>query len=326
MRPFNARGLRKMDKALRTVRSLDRSVSVIISTYTPARFDYVLDCVESLKRQTLPPKEIILVLDPNETLLEFYASRLPCDVKIVISDGVGLSNARNAGVKNSEGEIIAFVDDDAIANENWLENLARNYDDPYVAGVGGLVEPIWESSRPGRFPEELNWIVGCSYKGAPKCKTYVRNPIGCNMSFRTDIFDKIGYFKTDIGRTAKKLISGEETEFSIRILEKCSMSRIVYDPSAIVYHRVPRARVNLKYLMQRSFYGGFSIALILNSMRSNKMNVLSVEDRYLKYLLKVSIPSRLKRIHNIENILQLSALLTSLFLVLVGYLLGRLSK
>ena len=315
-----------MYKALRTVRSINRSVSAIVSTYSVDRFDYVSNCIESLKRQTLLPKEIILVLDPNEALLEFYKSHLPHDVKVVISEEVGLSNARNAGVKKAKGEIIAFIDDDAIASEKWLEKLAQNYDDPYVVGVGGLIEPIWERNRPWWFPEELDWIFGCTYKGHPKCKTYVRNPIGCNMSFRKDIFDEVGYFRTNIGRTGKKLISGEETEFSVRVLEKCSSSRVIYDPSAIVYHRVPRGRANLKYLMKRSFYGGFSIALIVNSIRANQMDVLAVENQYLKYLLKVSIPSRLKRAHKLKNILQLMVLFTSMSLVLVGYLLGRLSR
>jgi len=299
---------------------------VVVSTYAMDRLSYVLGCIESLKNQTLLPREIILVLDPDKSLIEFYESCMPGDVKIVVSEGYGLSNARNAGVKNAEGEIVAFIDDDAIANENWLESLAKNYDDSHVAGVGGFVEPLWESRRPRWFPEELDWIVGCSYKGLSKCKTNVRNLIGCNMSFRKDVFHRIGYFRADIGRTAKKLVGGEDTEFSIRILEKSPGSRVVYDPSAIVYHRVPRTRMNLKYIIKRSFFGGFSIALIVNSIKSNPMNVLWVEDHYLKNLLKVAIPLRLKRIHKLKNALQLFMLLASIFMVLVGYFTGRLRK
>jgi GT2 family glycosyltransferase len=303
-----------------------KEVSVVISTYAMDRLSSVLACIESLKRQTLLPKDVILVLDPDQKLIEFYKSRVPDDVKIVVSEGYGLSHARNAGVKNAEGEIVAFIDDDAVADEKWLENLVKNYDDPHIVGVGGFVEPMWERDRPMWFPEELDWMVGCSYKGLPKCKTYVRNPIGCNMSFREDVFDRVGYFRVNIGRIATNLISGEDTEFSIRILQNLTDSRIVYDPSAIVYHRVPRTRVSLKYLMKRAFYGGFSVAVIVNSIKSNPINVLSVEDRYLRYLLKVSIPLRVKRVHELKNILQLFALLTSIFLVLVGYFFGRLRK
>jgi len=302
-----------------------KGVSVIISTFSIDRANHVASCIRSLRKQTSLPMEIILVLDPDEALLEFYKSCMPSDVKIVVSEGYGLSYARNAGVKNAKGEIIAFIDDDAVADERWLENLVKSYDDPCVVGVGGLIKPIWESSRPIWFPEELDWIVGCSYKGLPERKTYVRNPIGCNMSFRKDVFEKVGYFKTGVGRLGKKPVAGEEAELSIRILEEIPGSKIVYDPQAIVYHRVPKSRANLRYLLRRSFYEGLSKALISNS-KSNPLKALSTEDRYLRYLLKVVIPLRLKQIYKLKSVSQLLVLLTSTFSVLVGYLVGRLKR
>ena len=192
-------------------------ISVVISTFSRERLNYVLSCIESLKNQTFSPKEIILVLDPDETLLEFYKSRLPSDVKVAISEDYGLSCARNTGVKNSDADIIAFIDDDAFADANWLRNMVKNYDDPRVVGVGGFVKPVWEHSRPVWFPEELDWIVGCSYKGLPQKKATVRNPIGCNMSFRRTVFQKIGFFRNDIGRVGNKLTAHEDTELGIRI-------------------------------------------------------------------------------------------------------------
>lgn len=294
---------------------------MVISTYAMDRLGYVLGCIESLKKQTLLPMEIILVLDPDQNLIEFYKSHMRDDVKIVISKGYGLSKARNAGVKNAEGEVVAFIDDDAVADKDWLENLVENYDDPYVVGVGGVIKPIWKSSRPVWFPEELDWIVGCSYKGLPERKTIVRNPIGCNMSFRKNIFEKVGYFKADIGRFGKKLLAGEEAEFSIRVVEKTSKSKIVYDPSVVVYHVVHKSRANLRYLLKRSFYEGLSKALVTSS-KSNPLKALSTEDRYLKYLLKVAIPSRLKRIHKFESICHLMILLISICSVFIGYFVG----
>lgn len=298
---------------------------MVISTYATERLNYVLSCVESLKRQTLLPREIILVLDPDKRLLEFYESRMPKDVKIFVSEGFGLSYARNAGAKNAERKIIAFIDDDAVADANWLENLVKNYDDSHVVGVGGFIKPVWESSRPVWFPEELDWIVGCSYKGLPEHKIYVRNPIGCNMSFRKDIFEKVGCFKASIGRVGKKPMAGEEAELSLRILEKIPGSKIVYDPWAVVYHRVPKSRTSLRYLLKRSFYEGYSKALIA-SHKSNPVKALSTEDQYLRGLLKVAIPSRLKRIYKLRNISQLLTLLASFFMVVAGYFVGRLKR
>ena len=302
------------------------NVSIVVSTYTIDRFAYVLDCVESLKKQTLSPREIILILDADEKMLEFYKSNIPTCVRIFNCKGSGLSNARNEGVRNAEGEIICFIDDDAIADKDWLKNLVKNYDNPRVVGVGGLVKPVWENGRPLWFPKELDWIVGCSYDGGIDRKTCVRNPIGCNMSFKKEVFEKVGYFKPTMGRSGRKLFGGEETEFSLRISEKAPWAIIIHDPSAVVFHKILKNRARVKYMIKRSFYGGLSAALVRNSIRSNSVDVLSVEKPYLKYLLKVSIPSRLKRIYMLENASQSLALLMSMFVVLVGYFIGRLLK
>jgi len=297
---------------------------VIVSTYSEDRLQSVLDCLESLKTQTLLPKDILLALDPREELIEFYKDHLPSEVKIVTSDGYGLSNARNAGVKNAKCEVVAFIDDDATADKHWLENLVKNFDDSTVVGVGGNVTPVWNKSRPGFFPEELNWLVGCSYTGLPKSKADIRNPIGCNMSFRKDVFQAVGYFKDSIGRNTKSLISGEETDFSIRVLEKFLGSRIVYDPSAIVFHKVAKTRTSFRYLVRRSYFEGFSIALIVNSVKTKTMKIMSVENDYLKYLATVSVPIRLRKAYELENLQQLLALTSSMFSVAVGYIIGRL--
>ena len=300
-----------------------KEVSVVLSTYSRDRLEQALDCIKSLKAQSLLPKEIILVLDPDQGLVDFYKSRLPDYVKVVVSEGFGLSKARNAGVKKAEGELVAFIDDDAVAEKDWLENLVKNYDDPCVVGVGGFVEPKWEGNHPVWLPEELNWIVGCSYKGLPERKATVRNPIGCNMSFRKSVFEKVGYFRSDIGRFGKKLLAGEEAELSTRILEKIPNSKIVYDPSAVVHHRVDESRVTLRYVWKRSFYEGLSKALITRP-KWNSSTSLSTEDRYLKGLIKGAIPSRLKRIYKFENMSQLVALLFSLCAVFMGFSFARL--
>jgi len=299
-----------------------KRVSVIVSTYSTDRLSYVLSCIASLKKQSLLPHEVILVLDPDEDLVKFYKSHIPEDVRIIISDGYGLSNARNAGVKASRGEIIAFIDDDAVADRDWLKNLVKNYDDPYVIGAGGLIKPVWKGGRPSWFPEELDWIVGCSYKGLPECRCIVRNPIGCNMSFLRDVFEKVGYFNAEVGRIGKKLLASEETDFSLRALRKIPDSKIIHDPSVIVYHRVPRGRANLRYLMRRSFYEGYSKALIVK-YGSKQSCSLSTENRYLKYLLRDALPSRLIRFFEFKSLSQLLTLLLSTFLVFIGYIYGR---
>jgi glycosyltransferase involved in cell wall biosynthesis len=300
-------------------------VSVVVSVYSRGRLRYLLDCIDSLRRQSVKPFEVIVVLDPDPNLIEFYRARLSGDIRVVISEGFGLSNARNAGVKNAKSDIVAFIDDDAVADRDWLRNLLKNYEAPEVAGVGGLIKPLWESDRPRWFPEELDWVVGCSYKGMPEQRAYVRNPIGCNMSFRRKIFDEVGFFRSDVGRFGKLLLGSEETEFSIRILEKNPRLKIVYEPSAVVYHRVSSYRISFSYLLNRSFGEGLSKALIVNSGR-NSSYALSAENRYLRYLIGTAVPSRLKRFYRPESVCHLASMLFSSCAVMGGFLIGKVLK
>jgi len=97
----------------------------------------------------------------------------------------------------------------------------------------------------------------------------------------------------------------------------------MHDPSAVVHHRVNKSRTNLRYLWKRSFYEGVSKALITGS-KKNPSKTLSTEDRYLKYLLKVAIPSRLRRIYNFDKMCHFLILLFSMCAVLVGFLFGKI--
>jgi GT2 family glycosyltransferase len=299
------------------------SVSVIVSTFTKKRLSSILECISSLERQTVRPAEVVLVLDPVDELVNFYAKHVPSFVRIVVSNGVGLSYARNTGVRSAVGDIVAFIDDDAYADERWLENSLENFERSEVIGVGGAICASWQVSRPLWFPEELDWIVGCSYRGLPVVRSEIRNPIGCNMSFRKSVFEKAGYFKTDIGRCGNTLLCNEETEFSVRALSVVPGSKIIYEPSAVVYHKVSKNRENFKYIWKRSFYEGISKATI--SYKSDS-KMLSSEGSYLRLLLAEAIPLRLKHFYALRNAGELFTLLLSLFGVFAGFVAGRMSR
>jgi glucosyl-dolichyl phosphate glucuronosyltransferase len=292
-------------------------VSIIISSYTTERYTDVAECISSLESQTLRPTEIILVLDPIQDLLDFYVSRMSKEVKIVTSKNPGLSNARNAGIENASGDILAFIDDDAVADKMWLQNIIRNYEDSSVIGVGGYVKACWEGGRPLWFPEELDWIVGCTYKGFSTEKSQIRNPIGCNMSFKSSVFRKAGYFRSDVGRTGKNTLGDEETEMSIRATDKIPGSKIMYDPSAVVYHKVGTNRKSLAYVWKRSFSEGISKATIVRSFQKSRK--LAHEETFLRYLISTAIPSRLREIYRYEKMAQLLVILFSAIAVLAGY-------
>jgi len=259
----------------------------VISTYTEERFQDVRRCVESLKNQTRKPDEIVLVLDPINDLVSFYRTRMYNEVKIVESPGFGLSNARNKGISEAKGDVVAFIDD-AWADKRWLENLLRNFEDEKVWVAGGKIVPVFDKERPRWLAEELNWIVGCTYKGMPETKAVVRNPIGANMAFRREVFDVAGKFRSEVGRYSKKLLGSEETELCMRLKKIKPEVKVIYDPSAVVYHRVPESRAKLSYALRRAYYEGYSKAIL------SKEYELQTEKNYTKTLLKGMLKSILK--------------------------------
>ncbi len=288
-------------------------VSVIVCTYTKERLNDVLKCLHSLLDQTTKPDEILLVLDPVDELVQFYEERIPNNVKIVRSHGFGLSEARNTGLKVARGDIIAFIDDDAWADKYWLENMLKNFEDKEVWVVGGKIVPVFDKKRPKWLAEELDWIVGCTYKAMPKNKSEIRNPIGANMGFKREAFKIAGYFRSEVGRYGKKLLSGEEAEFAMRLKKLKPNVKIIYDPSVIVYHRVPESRATLKYAFKRAYYEGYSKAIL-----SREYN-LDTEYKYAKTLIS-SILRRIVRFKFSECI----TLILVVFIVFFGNIVGKL--
>lgn len=295
-------------------------ISVVISVYSVNRADDVVDCIESLKQQTLLPKEVIVVLDPDEALVAYYKKRLGSTVRLLVSDAFGLSCARNMGIKNSNSKIIAFIDDDAVADRDWLKNLIRNFADSSVIGVGGRIIPVWPKDNPRWFPEELYWVVGCSYKGLPTKKAAIRNPIGCNMAFRRSVFEKVGSFSTSVGRIGNKLLGHDDTEFGIRATRKLVGTKIVYDPEAVVYHRVSVNRVSLKYVLKRSYAEGFSKAFVSHSQRNNK-SALNTEKDYVRTLF-LSTPTFLFQSNLRTGASRCVTLWIATIMVFLGYIVG----
>jgi hypothetical protein len=156
----------------------DPSVTVVICAHTEDRWDDLVAAVMSVKQQTRRPAEIVLVIDHNPKLERRSTFELP-GLKVIPNDNEkGLPGCRNAGIAAATAEIVAFLDDETVATRNWLAALVAPYADPHVLGVGGQAVPVWQAGRPGWFPPEFNWVVGCSYRGMPAERTLVHHFIG----------------------------------------------------------------------------------------------------------------------------------------------------
>jgi GT2 family glycosyltransferase len=213
--------------------------TVVVCAYSLERWRDLVEAVASLQRQTVGQPEIVVVVDHNDLMLERVRTRLPAVTAVANRHRQGLSGARNSGVEAASGDVIAFLDDDAVADDNWLERLREGYEVRDVLGVGGAVIPRWAGGRKPRwFPAEFGWVVGCSYRGQPTRITAVRNLIGANMSYRRDVLAATGGFREGIGRVGRRPLGCEETELSIRALQRFPGGQVLYDPDALVEHRV----------------------------------------------------------------------------------------
>lgn len=260
--------------------------SVVICVYTAERWDDILAAVDSVRQQSLAAHELVVVVDHNQELLDRLTSLLADDgraadqelpVRVVPNRySRGLSGGKNTGVDTAGGDIVAFLDDDAIAEPGWLKYFADCYADPSVTGVGGLTLPNWDSRRPGWFPREFDWVVGCNYLGMPASRQPVRNLLGGNASFRREVFDVVGKFPDDLGRSAAKLPLGcEETEFCIRLGHLIPDSTLLIEDRAVIWHRVKDERARLRYFLTRCYAEGLSKAAV--SGRVGSTDGLSAE-------------------------------------------------
>ncbi|MCD6133879.1 MAG: glycosyltransferase [Deltaproteobacteria bacterium] len=250
---------------------MGKETSVVICSYG-GNEHLVKRCIYALEHQTRLPDEILLVVD-TEQEMEMYTELLNGGVKVVYSGKKGLAAARNKGIEESEGEIVAFIDDDAVADENWLYEIVKSFSGSSDAAVvGGPVKPIFRGKK---IKEKLNWIIGCTSNNPP-----TERPIGCNMAFDKRVFNTMGGFNENLGRVKEKLAIGEETELFLRIKKYMPDAKIVFNPDAIVYHEVPARRTKLGYMLRRAYEEGLAKAVI------GKKYGLDTEQNYLKYYLK----------------------------------------
>ena len=295
------------------------SISVVICSYADWRWADLRRAGASIERQLRDGDELILVIDHNDSLLARARAEFP-RARVVANGGrQGLSDARNTGVEIARGDVVAFLDDDAVAAPCWVDGLRAAFAGDDVAVAGTAVRPNWEGGHAPRwFPEEFGWVVGCSYRGLPETTSAVRNPIGASMAVRRTVFDKVGGFSAAIGRVGTKPVGAEETEFSIRVTAHDAGSRIVFDPRIAVDHYVPAARQTVGYFVSRCYHEGRSKRIV--SLLQGAGAALSAERRYVR----VTLPSAVVRgvtgaLRHPEGLLKAGVVVLGLGSTVAGY-------
>jgi GT2 family glycosyltransferase len=236
-------------------------VAVVVCCYTEQRWDDLVAALHSVDAQTRPADDLVIVVDHEPDLAARLRRTFPTRKIVENRATSGLSGARNTGVAETDADIVAFLDDDAVAAPDWLEQLCAPYADPDVMAVGGRVEPQWDERRPRWFPREFDWVVGCTYAGhAPEGP--IRNVIGANMSFRRSLVEEIGGFDERVGRVGTHPAGCEETELCIRIRQRRPGAVVWYAPAATVAHRVRPERATFSYFRARCRAEGGSKARV----------------------------------------------------------------
>jgi len=271
---------------------INLTTSVIICAYTLNRWQQLLSAVESVRNQTTPVGELLVVIDHNDELLSQAEVAMPWARVIPSTGAVGLSGARNTGIAASLGDVILFLDDDAVAEHDWVTNMLSPYDDPHVLGVGGAAHPVWEESAPRWWPVEFGWVVGCSYRGQPVSTAPVRNLMGCNMSLRRTVLETVGGFDAGLGRRADNALGCEETELCIRARQLIPDGEFIFEPRAVVHHWVPKSRSSWSYFRARCRAEGVSKARVAATVGSSA--ALSVEKAYTRRVLPAGIARNIR--------------------------------
>lgn len=219
-------------------------ISIIISTLN--RADLLPQALQSLmlQRELSVPAEILVVdngsTDDTATVMATVVKTASLPILYLQEPRTGLSYARNTGIANARGDVVAFLDDDAWAEPNWLSVHWKVYSsDPAIVCVGGKIVLDWPSRHRPRWlrPSFLGYL-GAYDLGNDSRDLSPRDllPFGGNISFRRSTLEALGGFRNDLGRSGNRLGAGEEDELCRRLLK--AGHRIVYEPNAVVHHIV----------------------------------------------------------------------------------------
>jgi len=231
-------------------------ISAIISTYNRARF--LPGLFDSLKNQTIHPEDFeVIIINNNSTdetehlSREFLNNSKGIKVSYFTETSQGLSFARNRGIREAAGELITFIDDDALPAKDFLEKTVRFFDEHPEAGAsGGKILLQFIEKKPSWYNRFLSPLLGYFNYGN-RTRLFKRNYFrGSNMTFRKSLFDTFQPFNTRLGRTGGILTGGEEKELFYRL--KNNGIQLWYNAEAVVYHLVPAERTTVDFIREQA--------------------------------------------------------------------------
>jgi glycosyltransferase involved in cell wall biosynthesis len=243
-------------------------ISVAIPTHN--RWDYLEKALAGLAQQSLPSAlfEIVVVdngsTDGTKATVDAATRRMP-NVRYVYESNLGLNIARNTAWKEALAPYIAFLDDDAIPNQDWIERMLAAFEQasPRPGCVGGRIEPIFDGPVPAWLKGSLlDYLSVIDHSPQPKFLTNLavtQKLAGANFGLSRDALERIGGFVPDLDRIGTKLLSGGDVLVQIQV-EQLGLA-VYYDPAIHVRHHVSARRLTREWIVDRAYWGGASDAL-----------------------------------------------------------------
>lgn len=265
-------------------------VCVVIAAHDLRRWRHTRAAVRSVLEQDVEA-HCVVVVDHNPGLLERCRRQWPHVTVLPNRYEQGASGSRNTGVEVGDADLVAFLDDDAVARPGWLSALVQAMEDPAAVGAGGMILADWEIAAPRWFPPEFNWAVGATVPdlvgGTSPLPRVVRNVWSGNMILRRDAFERIGGFRLGFGKVGERS-RPEDTDLCLRAAAE-SGGHWLFAPDAVVDHHVPASRATFRFFVTRAYReGGGKIAM------SRVLGRAPVLPEERDYMVKV-IPLGLRR-------------------------------
>src|SRR5437763_7622959 len=234
--------------------------SVVIATYNRAAdLRATLDSLSALRPSG--DWEVIVVdnnsSDDTRAAVETAARAFPVPLRYVFEREQGRSPALNAGIRLAAGEIVATTDDDVRVDPDWLDRAREGLERLHCDYVGGRVLPIWGAAPPAWLPNRggKHWAVIALLDYGPEAIEFgARVPLGVNMAFRREAFERAGLLDPATGRKAGTLLGQEVREWCIRA--RAAGVRGFYVPELVLRHIIPASRLNKAYFRRGFFLRG----------------------------------------------------------------------
>jgi len=268
--------------------------SVIICTRN--RAESLAKNLDSLLKLRIPDSltyEILVIdngsSDGTRQTVEAYIEKYPDTFRYYFEEKEGISNARNCGVENARGDVLAYVDDDELVKDNWMQALRDAFVEQKDAiAIQGKIDL---QKKVGHFPPWLRPDDLCAipYYNPSPVPSYTDILMGGNMAIRKEAFRKYGLFDPHLGVGASGAY--EETEFSLRLQE--GGEKIFYQPGAIVFHEFHVDRLCWDYLFMKQSQLGHSMAYLDVVLRQKKIDLFAKRKKLKKYSFKYGYHSLL---------------------------------